>query len=487
MHLALSAFIVLASLFPKIPLRFVEYTYIRIRYDDILPVALVGIFIIQLLRKKVKFNTKFLLHVLIFWTAVFISFFAGYHFFKTIPVFNIGLLHSLRRVQYIIVFFVAASAISSKRQFERYMKIYFLTLLLVTLYGIGQKFLQFPSIQSMNPAYVDGRLLVLTEFDRINSTFGGHFDLAAYLTFSIPILFGFYFNQSKKLLFGTFIMSLVTLLYTAARSSYISYIVSITSFLLLHARKFKLYFIVLLLTAGLTVTTGEMAKRFSQTFQVKTIYIDELTGDVKIDQRYDKTSELPAGGFKLPLAKQKTVRVDEAQLRRIALEKALKEAERQGRQLNTKEIEKRANEISKIIKPKEVWLCDIACSTRLQIEWPRAIGAFLYSPVLGTGPSSITEATDNNILRWLGEFGLLGTSAFIFLLGSIVKRIWNYSKKFKNEARYKYTGFVFGLFALLINALYVDVFEASKVAYNFWTVAGLYIGLITLNEKGSSK
>jgi hypothetical protein len=41
------------------------------------------------------------------------------------------------------------------------------------------------------------------------------------------------------------------------------------------------------------------------------------------------------------------------------------------------------------------------------------------------------------------------------------------------EVRQKYSepfvlyGFVFGTVALLINALYVDVFEASKIAYNF--------------------
>ncbi|MBI2641370.1 hypothetical protein HYW87_02125, partial [Candidatus Roizmanbacteria bacterium] len=39
-------------------------------------------------------------------------------------------------------------------------------------------------------------------------------------------------------------------------------------------------------------------------------------------------------------------------------------------------------------------------------------------------------------------------------------------------------GFLFGFAGLLLNAGYIDVFEASKVAYTFWTVAGLFIGFL---------
>jgi hypothetical protein len=38
-----------------------------------------------------------------------------------------------------------------------------------------------------------------------------------------------------------------------------------------------------------------------------------------------------------------------------------------------------------------------------------------------------------------------------------------------------YFGFIFGLAGLLINASYIDVFEASKVAFVFWCVAGAII------------
>jgi len=41
----------------------------------------------------------------------------------------------------------------------------------------------------------------------------------------------------------------------------------------------------------------------------------------------------------------------------------------------------------------------------------------------------------------------------------------------------------------MINASYIDVFEASKVAYTFWMITGIFIGLISLykNKKAYEK
>ncbi len=477
-HFSLLAYIVLTSLFPKFPLQHVEYTYIRIRFDDLLPVIVGLIFLVQLVRKKVRLNTRFLIPVLLFWTAVFVSFVYGTYVQNTVVVTNIGLLHSLRRIQYMLIFFIASSIVVSEKRFLSYMKVYLGTLFVVCLYALGQKFFAFPSIQSMNPAYVDGRLLTLNPEDRLNSTFGGHFDLAAYLTFSMPIILGFFFFTKKKKYFLLFILSLIILLYTAARSSFVAYVVSISGFLL-YLRKFKVYGLVLVLTAILLLVTGDMTKRFQQTFQIKTVFVNEQTGQENIDQKIS-VKKLPAGGYKIPGSRRSDVEADPDKIRQVALETALEEARRQGRTVNMLEIQKRADQISKFIKPQRTVLCDISCATRLQLEWPRAIGAFMFNPIVGTGPSSITEATDNDFLRALGEFGLLGTVMFGFLLLSITRYVLKAAKTAKNKLSFIHYGFTFGLLALLVNGLYVDVFEASKVAYNFWLIAGLYVGYISL-------
>ena len=250
LHWSFLVFIVGVALLPKFPIQHVEYTYIKIRIDDVLPAGMVALFFVQWLRRKVRLNTALLIPIILFWVSVFVSFLYAYYVQLTIPIFNIGLLHSLRRVEYLSVFFLGSSLVTSEKRFRQYLGIYVISFFVVSLYGVVQKFGLLPSIQTMNPAYVDGRLLWLNSDDRINSTFGGHFDLAAYLTFSILIVIGLYYQRLKKWYLVAFFTALVALLYTAARSSFVAYIASI-SFMLLRMKKFVFYAIVLVVTGGL--------------------------------------------------------------------------------------------------------------------------------------------------------------------------------------------------------------------------------------------
>lgn len=481
LHWSLLFFIVAVSLIPKVPIMHVEYTYIKVRFDDALPILMSLIFFIQWIRRKVKINTAFLIPFIIFWAAVFISFILAYYIQYTVPVFNLGLLHSLRRVQYMVIFFIASSIVYQNKQFHRYMNVYIGTLLVICLYGLGQKVGFLPSIQSMNPAYVDGRLLWLNPEDRINSTFGGHFDLAAYLTLSIPIIIGFYFSQGGKWLVGVFILALTNLLYTAARSSFIAYIISIVGYLV-YIKKFKFLFLTLVLTAALLLTTKDMTARFLQTVQIKTVYVNQQTGNEKVEQNIN-VKQLPAGNYeiKLPfklIGSNKTPAASQEDVKNEARKNVIENAKKKGQLLTQKEIEEQAEVLAKFIKPQRSVLCDISCATRLQVEWPRAILAFKQYPIFGRGPSSITEATDNDILRWLGELGIVGTGIFMYILLAIARTVFLYARKQKSNEKYIFYGFLAGLLALFINSVYVDVFEASKVAYNFWLLAGIYTGFI---------
>jgi hypothetical protein len=76
--------------------------------------------------------------------------------------------------------------------------------------------------------------------------------------------------------------------------------------------------------------------------------------------------------------------------------------------------------------------------------------------------------------------GLVGSFFFFFILFSICRLVLKAKKYVPKDQKMIYSGFVFGVVALLINAFYVDVFEASKVAYNFWLVAGFYVGVAQL-------
>ena len=474
----LIGFIFFVPLWPKLPLKMINYTYIALRLEDIYLAIMALLFVIQLIRKKVFLNRKFLLPFILFLGVVFVSFLWNSFVSKDVEFIHLGLLHSLRRVEYMIMFFVASSVIKTKKDFWQIVSYFFISVLIVVLYGLGQKFLNFPAVQTMNPEYAKGYILYLTPEARISSTFGGHYDLAIYLVMTIPIILSFYFAKKKNSYLYLFIGALLILLYTSSRSSFVAYFVS-TVALLLFIRKFKFLIFVLILTIGLMFTTGEITKRFLKTFQVRRILVDDRTGAVYIGQTIT-TKELPAGSFYFKLKDQsKGDNLDKFR-KQIVLEKT-REATISG-EISSLEEKKYMATLSANLRPVNTVVSDISMATRFQIEWPRAINAFKKNPLLGTGPSSLTEATDGDYFRWLGEFGLSGTIAFLNILFLILKTVWDKIRKLGFNDRLIGYGFIFGFLALFINASYIDAFEASKVAYTFWTLAGLYIGYYKLNS-----
>ncbi len=490
-------YIFVIPLYPKLPVKMINYTYIAVRGEDFYVVALAIIFFIQLLRKKIVLQKKFLIPFLIFWVAVFTSFVWGFFVQKTILFKHLGLLHSLRRVEYMSMFFIFASSIRSKKDFLFYLRTIIFALFTVGVYGIGQKFLGWPAVQTMNPEYAKGYILILDANARISSTFGGHYDLAAYLVFVLPLVLScFFYFKTKWWYFLVFLISLFALLLTASRVSFGAYVVS-TFLFLLFMRKFKMFFIVALITVALTLTQGTLTNRLTRTFQQKQIYIDKTTGQTTVPRRL-KPDELPVGDY--VMNKQNTadsavdvssgVALNSKDLKDIMenlRDQVREDARQQGRTLTQAEEDALVEKTFRNLKVVTTMLPDISFATRLQVEWPRAINAFLKNPLLGKGPSSITEATDNGFLRSLGEFGLFGTLSFFTILFLVSQKVWVRAREKNNEESIILYALLFSLFGLLINATYIDVFEASKVAYNFWMIFGLFGGYVLLESKKTLK
>ena len=474
----LIGFIFFVPLWPKLPFKMINYTYIAIRLDDIYLAILAFVFAFQLLRKKVTLNKKFILPFALFFISVFASFIWNAYVVKNMQLPHLGLLHSLRRVEYMIMFFIASSVIKTKKDFWQIISYFFISVFLVILYGLGQKFLNFPAVQTMNPEYAKGYILYLTPDSRISATFGGHYDLAIYLVMAIPLILSFYFAKKNNMFLYLFVGALLILLYTSSRSSFIAYLIATVGFLLF-IRKFKFLILVLILTAGLMFTTGEITKRFLKTFQVRRILVDDRTGAVYIGQTIT-TKELPAGSFYVKLKDQTKNSDDNLNtFRNKIVQEKVNEATNSG-VLTVGNTDQYVATLSANLRPVNTVVSDISMATRFQVEWPRAINAFKKNPLLGTGPSSITEATDGDYFRWIGEVGLLGTITFLNILFLILKTIFVSIKKLSFEEKLIGYGFIFGFFALFINASYIDAFEASKVAYVFWTLAGLYVGYYRL-------
>lgn len=480
-------YIFFVPLWPKLPFLSIDYTYIAVRYEDLFVGILVLVFLVELLRGRLKLKDNPLLKPIItYWLVVFISFLVGFYLLGTVKTFSLGFLNSARRVEYMIVFFIAFAALENKQQLLFYLKTIFLVLGLVSLYGIGQKFLGWPAVQTMNPHYAKGLLLTLDANARISSTFGGHYDLAAYLVVLFPLVLAVFAISKKPKYFLLFAISLLTLILTASRVSYIAYAASVGMFLFL-IRRYKLLIAVIILTVLLTPLSENLTKRIKRTFREEYVWYNPQTKDA-IVPREIRADDLPPGDLVVskdnterlvvPKVSKKEIQLVKNQIR----EQVIKEANKAGKKLTEAETQALVNDVFNKLQPVKSIVTDISFATRLQVEWPRAVAAFVRNPLLGTGPSSITEATDNDFLRNLGETGILGFGLLFFSVLKINYLFWERVKTLSEKSKILFLGVIFGTFGLLINALYIDVFEASKVAFFIWFFWGLMLKFTTFKK-----
>lgn len=476
----LVGFILIIPLYPKLPFHFITYTYVSIRLEDLYVFFLYSVFMIQLLRKKITLNKYLLYPIIFFWLAVFASFLYHVYLVKDFPYRQLAFLHTLRRVEYMGIFFVAA-ALSNQKRIMYFLKFVVLVFFIVAVYGIGQKFFGWPAVQTMNPEYAKGYILVLTPDARISSTFAGHYDFAAYVMFFIPLILAFYLMKNNLAYLGIFLVSLFALVLTASRASYGSYLLSTFPFLL-YLRKFKLLAFILIITAALTLVSGPLTSRIFRTFQVKKIFVNEQTGQVLVPQNIT-TKEVPAGSLYYKLRSATTDKKSEKLVAGELINKIRKKASSEGKKLTAHDESVLLASATAALTPITTVVSDISFATRIQIEWPRAIQAFLSNPILGKGPATITEATDNDYLRLIGEFGLLGAITFTFVLFTIFQIIRKSLSVVEKNIKLISLGFLFGSLGLLINSTYFDLFEASKIAYHFWLMAGLIVGNIASLQK----
>ena len=523
-------FLIIIPLYPKIPFMRIHDTYISVRLEDFYVALASVVFFIQVLRKKVEWNKTFVLLFVAFWSMGLIS--VAYNIFISKIIFfrNIALLHALRRIEYMLPFFIAYAAVKTELSYiqtsdklrqvlEKFMNVALWVVFVVCLYALGQKtsllfqpvrdiflwmstnsygamkdiayvlfrFFDFPAVQTMNAEFAKGHLLNLTPESRVSSTFAGHYDLAAFLVFFLPLTAGALSYTKHKIRDSViYVMSIWTLILTASRASFGAFVFSITLYFV-YTRKWKGLVLTLVITGLLLYANRDMTERFMDTFRQRRVFENVQTGNEIINQDIVST-DLPAGsafvvqGKSVPIATAQ----DRQDLQDQLVKKEKEDAQKSGKPISDEEALRLVNEKYKEFQnfiAKDVIAGDTSLATRTQVEWPRAWKAFLTNPILGTGPSSITESTDGDYFRWFGEMGLAGGGLFVVILALVWKTVYQAILQLK-EHRVMLVGFCAGMIALLANAVLIDVFEASKVAYIFWVISGIFVAVV---DKRTSK
>lgn len=526
-------------LYPKLPLLDIRNTWVYIRAEDFLVVFVLLTWITLLLKKKITLKTPLTIPIFIFWIIGGIATIHGVLLvFPTLAnVFpNIAFFNLLRHIEYLSLFFIAFQGMKEKRFLPVVITVLVTTVVGVVLYGFGQKYLEFPAYLTMNEEFAKGIPIQLSALSRIPSTFGGHYDLAAYLVLMIPLLvslaFGFKNRLIKLFLLGTSFFGFILLFMTVSRVSFFVLFISLLVIFFFQKRKIVFLAIpMILLTVIIFVSfQPSLLNRFKSTVSQTDVLVDAQTGE-----SVGNIKLVPKAYFKDKLVLQKRVKDKEELALTIGGEDQgydysstsavfpfkyipplvpyittvdLPTGENlpQGTSyinLYLSPVERRVGNFFYEIPPdlkasipgqvlvihgdfiiKRAAAYDISFTTRFQGEWPRALEAFSRNILVGSGYGSVSMAVDNNYLRILGEIGLLGFVSFfaIFLsLGIYIKKI--YPDIDSKLAKSFILGFGAGVIGLALNATLIDVFEASKIAYLLWLLSGITLGLLVLYQK----
>lgn len=511
-------------LYPKIPLVDIKNTWVYVRAEDFIVALVILIWIALLLFKKVTLKTPLTIPIMLFWIIGGLTTFHGVLLiFPTISdVFsNVALLSFLRRVEYMLLFFIAFASMKDKKLMSYAGIALAVILLVIAAYGFGQKFLGFPAYLTMNEEFAKGLPIRLSELSRVPSTFAGHYDLAAYLVLVIPLLtslvFGFRNIFIKLLLLISASFGFVLLFMTVSRVSFFVLLFSMLMLLILQKKKLVIG-LLLTLTFALLVFSPSLLERFKSTVSEINVLVDAKTGGA-----IGQVKEVPAAYFKDKTVKRMLISGDNSKNAsgsailpfalippvaslvmepnsstgenlpqgtsyvNLPLSPVIKKVDEYYYQKPTNKDGVKSDEISIfygdfLIKKARAY--DLSFTTRFQGEWPKTILAFKRNIFLGSGYGSVSLAVDNNYLRILGESGLFGFIAFlsIFIIAVIyVRRVL--PKVDSPVVRSFVIGFMAGSFGLALNALLIDVFEASKVAFTYWLLMGVTIGTLHLYQK----
>lgn len=522
-------------LYPKKPLIDIVNTWVYIRLEDFIVVAVLGLWTALLIRKKITLKTPLTMPILLFWLVGVVSTLHGVLliFPEIANVFpNVALLSFLRRIEYLSLFFVAFSAMRDKKMLPWVAAILVITLFAVVAYGIGQRYAGFPAYLTMNEEFAKGEPIRLSPLSRVPSTFAGHYDLAAYLVLVIPIVASLIFGVRKwfikLILIAAVGAGFVLLSMTVSRVSFFVLFVGLAVVLFFQKRKWFLFSLpVVALIVGFLLLNfaPRLVDRFDSTVKEINVLVNAKTGEALGNIKDITLTDLEG----------KTVRG------RVFISKEAMDSENEGKEreatssaivdpedlpatgvqlvppnVSTGENlpqgtgyinlplspirEQRGEFFYEYVRPgatqsaeiqmfsgkflvKKALAYDLSLTIRYQGGWPNALEAFKRNIFFGSGYGSVSLAIDNSYLRMLGEVGLLGFIAFIIIfiiVGAYIKH--TLSQVSSPFVRSFVIGFVAGVFGLILNAVLIDVFEASKVAFYLWMLTGVTLGILYLYQ-----
>lgn len=500
---ALLIYIILILVVPKIPLIKTSVS-IPIRLDDLLIVPLILLAAIKYRhdRSHLKLFSNSVSMIALLWLVVLLVCTVIGIAERTVSDPKIGLLFWLRYVQYISVMWVAYIALPSLNQMKKYFLVLVGLLIPLGIYGIFQRL-------GIIGGYGGGfyNYIWVSVTDRSFATFAGPYELAAYLVLTIPMLVALLLALKRHYHYlgwaVVMIVSVLSISFTAARTPLAGVFVGINTLLLFvsewrkRALIFGLSLIFLIIpffvSDTLVTRTNDLLATFRSysnslsaektttpgiqlTEKTTTANTQPTTGNQSTGNQSSTTVSSPT----VPTTTHPVTIPKTNPVVKNVVHVAGKILESENNNVTSKPAA--AAVASSPTSPNTVTI-EPSLKWRIENLWPKAINNFLQNPLFGSGLSSAGISVDSTYLTLLGETGLIGISIFILLMLLIVRLLVQNIRLSHGIDRLLFIGFLGGLIGLLINAVFIDVFRASKIAYTFWILVGLSIRYFYLLRK----
>ncbi len=430
------------ALFPKINVVNIGNKTVGIRIEDFIILFYFIYLVYKLIKNKKNINNYEKLKKLTTIFGVYLFFCTIstiYGFFKGYISILYGILYTARKLEYFVFVFIGYDYIYSKDEGKdktknTFFRVINITVIIHFIICMMQVLGIFGSINK------NGEFTVLFQ-SRVCSTFNGAYEMTAFLLIIVPIYLYNIFKEKRNILPNVIYTLLISIMIfiSESRTSLVVLLFIIVAMAIVYNKKYItkiiiviecvfLIFALLILIFGMNGKTGIS--------RIADINIKEIVNATKyaFENRNFEYYVSTGNWF---------------YLQDFYYDKELKQT----------------------IMAVE---CDPSYFVRIS-HWSQLIDGFLKSPIIGTGISISQSAADGNYIRILAESGIIGFAIWIILQIYIFKLI-------KNKGILNAT-IKFGLITLFLGAIFIDVFEASKVMMIFYFVLGFAIAYESKEDK----
>jgi hypothetical protein len=411
--IALIVGLLVLPLYPKIALVAIQGTYIPVRIDDLVSIAILAAWAVVLVRERRRPRVPPVGLPVLVWLALgLLAVVLGAAFLGTIG-WGTGLLFWAKPIEYLLLGWAAYDLLDSRARWRAALWVVFITAAIVVGYALLERFQIVPPA----PNYASD---VTARRGALGSTMGDQHQMASYLGIIVLTGVALWHRARRNLRIAALVALVATayvLQHAAARSEFIALGVGLV--LLLAWRPARIPAAVMLLSMAAMLVLPASAER-------------------ALDQAFGVTQQNPPGSIDGSGANGQSGLGGSVSV---------------------------AGRIAGLGD-------DRSLTIRLRERWPVFIAKAMRDPIFGVGPSAATEAADGYYIRSFVEVGIAGTIAFAAMILAVVLALRRVVRESAGGPKALAVGLIVAtLFVALVSVL-IDTWVASRVMQLYWPLVG---------------